>query len=97
LLKIKKKIVIKLHKYYCKKCEKYHYRGKIYKEHLDYKKEEISKNNYPNDENIKINLDNLRPIAKRQIHRLFKKMKSSGNRVLYKNEIIKLIKKEKRR
>jgi len=62
---------------------------------LDYKKEKISKNHYPNDENVKINLDNLRPIAKRQLRTLFKKMKSSGNHELYKNEIMKLIKNEK--
>ena len=89
--------MIKLHKYYCEKCKKYHYRGKIYKEHLDYKKEEISKNNYLDVENIKINLDSIRPIAKRQLRRLYKKMKSSSNYELYKNEIIKLIKNEKRR
>ncbi|MFX1313986.1 MAG: hypothetical protein ACFFHD_15450 [Promethearchaeota archaeon] len=86
-----------MHKYYCKKCKKYHYRGKIYKDHLNYKKEDTIKDNYPDDENIKIDLDILRPIAKRQLHRLFKKMKSSGNHELYKNEIIKLIKNEKRR
>ncbi len=89
--------MIKLHKYYCKKCKKYHYRGKIYKNHLDYKKEVISRNTPPNDENIKLDLDTLRPIAKRQLRRLFKKIKSSGNHELYKNEIIKLIKNEKRR
>jgi len=86
-----------MHKYYCKKCKKYHYRGKIYKEHLDYKKEEYNKDNYPDVENIKINLDTLRPIAKRQLRRLLKKMESSGNHELYKNEITKLIRNEKRR
>ncbi len=86
-----------MYKYYCKKCKKYHYRGKIYKEHSDYKKEEFNKDNYPDVENIKINLDTLRPIAKRQLRRLLKKMESSGNHGLYKNEIIKLIRNEKRR
>ncbi len=86
-----------MHKYYCKKCKKYHYRGKIYKEHSDYKKEEFNKDNYPDVENRKINLDTLRPIAKRQLRRLLKKMDSSGNHELYKNEIIKLIRNEKRR
>lgn len=85
-----------MHKYYCKKCKKYHYRGKIYKEHSDYKKEEFNKNNYPDVENIKINLDTLRPIAKRQLHTLFKKMESSDNHEFYKNEIIKLVRNEKR-
>ena len=85
-----------MNKYYCKKCNKYHYRGKIYENHLDYKKEDTNKDTYPDDENIKVNLDTLRPIAKRQLRRLFKKIKSSGNHELYKNEIIKLIKNEKR-
>ncbi|MFX0106582.1 MAG: hypothetical protein ACFE75_13995 [Candidatus Hodarchaeota archaeon] len=86
-----------MNKYYCRKCKKYHYRGKIYKDHLNYKKEDPSKDTYPDDENININLDIIRPIARRQLHRLFKKMKSSVNHELYKNEIIKLIKNEKRR
>ncbi len=86
-----------MHKYYCNKCKKYHYRGKIYKDHLNYKREVSRKANIIDDENIKVKLDTLRPIAKRQIHTLLKKMKSSGNQQLYKNEIIKLIKNEKRR
>lgn len=60
-----------MHKYYYKKCKKYHYRGKIYKEHSGYKKEEFNKGNYPDVENIKINLDIFKPIAKRQLHTLF--------------------------
>ncbi|HUW89880.1 MAG TPA: hypothetical protein VMV43_05105 [Candidatus Nanopelagicaceae bacterium] len=85
-----------MHKYYCKKCKKYHYRGKIYKEHSDYKKEEFNKDDYLDVENTKINLDTLRPIAKRQLRTLLKKMKLSDNHELYKNEINKLIKNEKR-
>jgi len=88
--------VIIMHKYYCKKCKKYHYRGKIYKEHSDYKKEEFNKDDYLDVENTKINLDTLRPIAKRQLRTLLKKMKLSDNHELYKNEINKLIKNEKR-
>lgn len=86
-----------MRKYYCTKCNKYHYRGKIFKEHLDYKREKKSKNKIPEVNNMQINLDRLRPVAKRQLRRLYKKMKSSKNHELYKNEIIKLIKKEKRR
>jgi len=85
-----------MHKYYCKKCKKYHYRGKIDKEHSDYKKEEFNKDDYLDVENTKINLDTLRPIAKRQLRTLLKKMKLSDNHELYKNEINKLIKNEKR-
>lgn len=89
--------MIKMHKYYCIKCKKYHHRGKIYTAHLDYKKQENRKEKSSYDENIKINLDTLRPIAKRQLRRLYKKMKSSRNYELYKSEIIKLIKKERRK
>ena len=88
--------MIIMHKYYCKKCKKYHYRGKIYKEHSDYKKEDFNKDDYLDVENTKINLDTLRPIAKRQLRTLLKKMKLSDNHELYKNEINKLIKNEKR-
>jgi hypothetical protein len=88
-----------MRKYYCTKCERNHHRGKIFKNHLKYKKEKKTelKNENLDDENIKVNLDDLRPIAKRQLRRLFKKAKRSGNYDLYKNEIIKLIKNEKRR
>jgi hypothetical protein len=63
-----------MHKYYCKKCKKYHYRGKIYNEHSDYKKEESNKDNYLDIESNKKNLDTLRPIAKRQLRILLKKI-----------------------
>ncbi|MFX1502996.1 MAG: hypothetical protein ACFFDH_18695 [Promethearchaeota archaeon] len=88
-----------MQKYYCNKCKKNHHRGKIYKDHLEYKKKEISKNKdkEAEDDTIKVNLDTLRPIAKRQLNRLYKKMKLSGNHEFYKTEIIKLIKNEKRR
>ncbi|MFX0040398.1 MAG: hypothetical protein ACFFCY_13610 [Promethearchaeota archaeon] len=85
-----------MHKYYCNKCRMHHHRGKIYKDHYNYKNEEIIENNdkNPDDGGIKINFDDLRPIAKRQLQRLYKKMKSSENHDLYKIEIMKLIKKE---
>jgi ribosomal protein S17 len=86
-----------MHKYYCIKCKKYHHRGKIYKNHLEYKKIDASQGKDAENEGIKVNLDDLRPIAKRQLHRLYKKMKLSGNHDFYKKEIIKLIKNEKRR
>lgn len=83
-------------KYYCNKCEKYHYRGKIFREHLYYKRE-IPKNQTYEEDNIKINLNDLRPIAKRQLLRLLKKAKTTKNHDLYRKEIIKLIENEKRR
>jgi len=87
-----------MHKYYCVKCKKYHHRGKIYKNHIGYKREgrTNSEDDYPK-EGIKVNINDLRPIAKRQLRRLCKKMKLSGNHELYKTEIIKLIRNEKRR
>ena len=83
-------------KYYCKKCDKYHYRGKIYQEHI-YFKREITQNQFYDNNETKINLDDLRPVAKRQFYRLLKKAKSSKNSDFYRNEIIKLIENEKRR
>ncbi|MFX1504320.1 MAG: hypothetical protein ACFFDH_25395 [Promethearchaeota archaeon] len=86
-----------MNKYYCKRCNKNHYRGKIFKEHLKFKKEHIRENDHPDNEEIKVNLKTLRPIARRQLRRLFQKAKLSGNHDLYKNEIARLIKNEKRR
>ncbi|MFW9894300.1 MAG: hypothetical protein ACFFD7_00685 [Candidatus Thorarchaeota archaeon] len=82
-------------KYYCKKCKKYHHRGKIYIDHLNYKKKVLNELNSVQFGGKKVNIDGLRPIAKRQLHRLLKKIISSGNYELYKNEIIKLMNKEK--
>ncbi len=85
-----------MHKYYCTKCKKHHHKGKIYREHLKFKEENKSTNTI-DDENIRVDLESLRPIAKRQLNRLLKKMDKTGNHELYKKEIINLIKKEKRR
>ena len=89
--------MIIMNKYYCRKCKKYHYRGKVYREHLKYKREEIQKDIHPDNDDTRINYKKLRPIAKRQLHRLVEKANSSGNHELYKKEIIKLIRNEKRR
>ena len=85
-----------MNKYYCRKCKKFHYRGKIYEEHLNFNRKKLKKDTQYDDKEIKININKLRPIAKRQLNRLFKKAKSTGNHELYKKEIIKLIKNEKR-
>ncbi|MFW9773905.1 MAG: hypothetical protein ACFFFB_08610 [Candidatus Heimdallarchaeota archaeon] len=82
-------------KYYCSKCEKHHHRGKIFKKHLTFKKEEVSK--FTDYENLSLDLESLRPIAKRQLSRLLKKMNLTGNHELYKKEIIKLIKNERKK
>lgn len=83
-------------KYYCKKFNIYHHRGKIFKDHYDFRRKNIKSQSYGGEE-IEINLNDLRPIAKRQLHRLLRKVKKSNNREFYKNEIIKLIESEKRR
>ncbi len=87
-----------MHKYYCIKCKKHHHRGKIYKDHLKYKKKEAQEEHRNRqNEKTKISYDDLRPIAKRQLRRLYRKMKLTGNHELYKQEIVKLIENEKRR
>ncbi|MFW9897201.1 MAG: hypothetical protein ACFFD7_15470 [Candidatus Thorarchaeota archaeon] len=83
-------------KYYCDKCNIYHHRGKIFKDHYEFRRKKTKNQSYGGEE-LEINLDDLRPIAKRQLHRLLRKAKKSNNRELYKNEIIKLIESEKRR
>lgn len=84
-----------MQKYYCGNCEKHHHRGKIYKKHLKFKKEEVSK--FAEYEKLSVDLESLRPIAKRQLSRLLKKMNLTGNHELYKKEIIKLIKNERKK
>lgn len=76
-------------KYYCTKCEGYHYRGEIYTKHLKFKKS--NQNKTYNLKNKKINLNELRPVAKKQIKRLLKKMKKSKRPEIYKSEIKKVI------
>ncbi|MFX1572921.1 MAG: hypothetical protein ACFFB0_09235 [Promethearchaeota archaeon] len=83
-------------KYFCSKCKKQHHRGKIYREHLKFK-QEMKSLKPPDKGNLKVSLESFRSIAKRQLNRLLKKMDETGNHQLYKNEIIKLIKKENRR
>ena len=80
-------------KYFCEKCNKNHFRGQIYKDHLKYKRVREKKKKIPLREVTidKINLKTLRPIARRQIGRLLKKMDSSNNNELYKDEIKKII------
>jgi hypothetical protein len=87
--------MIEMKKYYCRKCKRYHHRGKIYGEHLKFKKREENANSTDND-TLKVEFESLRPIAKRQLNRLLKKIHKTGKNEIYKKEIIKLIKNEKR-
>lgn len=92
-------------KYFCSKCNRFHYRGEIYDKHLEYKEEELKKKDtskfigkkskkkkkIPSDKVINFNYESLRPIAKRQIDRLYKKMRKTNNKELYIFQINKVI------
>jgi hypothetical protein len=87
-------VLTKLKKYYCKKCERYHHRGKIYQKHLIYKKNkqkkakvQISRDINPKD----VNFEDLRPIAKRQILSLLKRMTRTEHPEYYKKRIMQVI------
>lgn len=78
-------------KYYCLKCEKYHYRGKIYNNHLQFKREQ----NYNEKKDLtnieELEFESLRPIAKRQILLLIRKMENSKMPEFYKKQITRVI------
>jgi hypothetical protein len=78
-------------KYYCSKCNKYHYRGKIYKNHLKFKRAKSDLDKYKHIELNEIEIRNLRPIAQRQIFNLLKKMRKSKKPKLYEREIKRVI------
>ena len=78
-------------KYYCLKCKKYHYRGKIYKNHLKYKVRKEKKIPFKKTNIEDLEIETFRPIAKRQIMRLLRKMKLSNNLELYEKQIRRVI------
>lgn len=89
-----------INRYYCNFCRRYHYRGKIYQKHLNYqeKKKKKTKANFnlknkkiPTNKFIQFKKNELRPIAKRQINRLFRKMYLTKKFNLYTREINKII------
>lgn len=75
--------MIEIKKYYCKKCSRYHYRGKIYKEHKLYKKKKSNSDSYSRSRIIDFNFKELRPIAQRQVLRLIMKMKATDKKEMY--------------
>ena len=97
-------MVVKIKKYYCVVCRRYHYRGKIYQNHLKYqlKKNEmkthsnVKKKPIPTDKIMEFKKKDLRPIAKRQIQRCYRKMYLTKNFRLYTREINKIILHEKK-
>lgn len=87
-------MLIKTKKYYCTKCKKYHHRGKIYNEHIHNKKDKKNPSNVQitkeiNPENV--NFEELRPIAKRQILSLLKRMTRTEHPDYYKKRILRVI------
>ncbi len=86
-----------MEKYYCIKCDRYHRRGKIYKNHLVYRKGTQKSESVPSDEIIKVNYKKLRPIAKNQLLILFKKLRRSNRKSVYREQINKLIRYERNR
>lgn len=90
--------------YFCLKCKRNHYRGKIYEDHLKYSKK-INKNNNPNhnkessipsNEIVEFDFNKLRPIARRQIRRLVIKMHQTKEFRFYRKQINKLLLYEKK-
>jgi hypothetical protein len=87
-------VSIRLKKYYCTNCKRYHHRGKIYKEHLQYKnsKKNSSKVQISKDFELKdVDFEELRPIAQRQILSLLKRMTRTEHPEYYKKRIIRVI------
>ncbi|TFG07152.1 MAG: hypothetical protein EU539_05735 [Promethearchaeota archaeon] len=87
-------------RYYCTKCKRYHYRGKIYKRHKEFKEEKNEKNNnsrskernlIPNEKILKFDANKLRPIARRQIRRFLNKMNKTNRIKFYTREINRVI------
>lgn len=84
-------------KYYCTKCQRYHHRGKVYKEHFQHKwiKQQKSKIKINREFDLKdVNFEDLRPIAQRQILSLLKRMIRTEHPEYYKKRIIRVIKYE---
>jgi hypothetical protein len=79
-------------RYYCTQCQRYHYRGKIYTTHLQYKNDGPKKKSHiPTKKIIDFDMEELRPIAQRQVKTLLKKMRFTNKQDLYKKEINKVI------
>jgi hypothetical protein len=78
-------------KYYCSICKRNHHRGKIYDEHLPFREQKSKNLEVNSDKIIEYNVNRLRPIAKRQLVTLLKKLRHSKKKELYIREINRLI------
>ncbi|MFX0018951.1 MAG: hypothetical protein ACFFAF_09495 [Candidatus Hermodarchaeota archaeon] len=86
--------VVEIRKYYCKKCKRYHYRGKIYKEHRQHRKIRNKSTSYLKNGIINFNFEELRPITQRQVLTLIKKMKETNNKEMYIEQLNRVIQHE---
>lgn len=86
--------MIEIRKYYCTKCKRYHYRGKIYDEHKLYREKRKKFVSYLRNGIIKVNFEKLRPIAQRQVLILIKKMKETSNKEMYIEQLNRVIQHE---
>ncbi len=88
-------------KYYCLKCNRHHHEklGTIYEKHLKFSNKKILNKNeleqvkskIPDDKILEFDMKKLRPIAKRQINRLLKKLSYEKKPELYIWEINRLL------
>lgn len=83
--------MIEIKKYYCTKCKRYHYRGKIYKEHKLYREKRNKPIFYLRNGIVDFNFNELRPIAQRQILTLIKRMKETNNKEMYIEQLNRVI------
>lgn len=77
--------------YFCRECQRTHYRGKIYKEHIKYKKKTDA--DIPDNRLYKMRGYTLKNLAKRQLTQLMKKY-LRDKRSIYTKQMNKLLLKE---
>lgn len=87
--------------YFCSKCKRFHYRGKIYGKHLKYKEKKGNPTHrkmsfIPSNKILEFDVDELRLIAPRQIQLLGIKMNQTKRFMFYKREINRIILDEKK-
>lgn len=86
--------MLKVKKYYCTKCKRYHYHGKIYKTHKEFREKRKKSSFYLKNGLIDFNFKELRPIAQRQVLTLLKKMKETNNKEMYIEQLNRVIQHE---
>jgi len=80
--------------YYCTKCNRKHYRGKIHEKHKKFRQIEVKKQQIYKVKNFKEAWKTLSVVAKRQLIQLIYKLNLSYKYNLYRREISKLLERE---